>query len=88
LSFLNGSPFYTATKTGAVYIPLPQQAWVSVGACSCSRCKGAEGFWDTMVVPGSNDRQAWTWTCHMPELQKGEAPAWLVRGHREGKAAR
>lgn len=78
---LNGLRFYRNKDTGAVYIPLPkaqwgQGPWTESGACTCGKCDGS-GKWDTLVIPGSNDRQPTTFTVHLPELQTGKPPSWL-----------
>jgi hypothetical protein len=84
---MNALLFYTAPDTGAIYIPLPRSAWTPAlpddngrSICSCSFCKGADGYWDTLVIPGQNDKQPYTFTVHMPELQTGNVPKWLTRG--------
>lgn len=81
---LNRLRFYTAVGTGAIYIALPQELWspalpdeAGQSICHCAVCKGANGYWDTLVIPGLNDRQPYTFTVHMPELQTGRAPDWL-----------
>jgi hypothetical protein len=82
---LNGCDIYTAPETGAIYIPLPREAWAPAGACVCEHCRrtgATEAFWDTLVIPGGNDRQPTTFTVHMPELQRYsvDIPTWLQRG--------
>lgn len=77
----NGLRIYTVEETGAKYIPLPREqwgssAWTDSGPCTCGKCDGS-GLWDTLVIPGTNDKQAFTFTVHMPELQTGNAPKWL-----------
>lgn len=93
---LNGQVFYTHSDTGAVYVPLPREAWAPIdGGCMCQECvpsgerKPAVAYWDTLVIPGWNDRQPYTFTVHFPELQREplEVPSvgghkW-VRGHRK-----
>lgn len=81
---MNGLTFYTS-GTGAIYVPLPREVWRSCGECHCPECQGREGFWDTLVVPGANDGQPYTFTVHFPKLRT-ECPDWLTRGHR--RAAR
>lgn len=87
---LNGVRFFTSEK-GAVYIPLPREAWRSCGTCNCPVCKGAEGFWDTMAVPGPDANMGHTWTLHFPELQDNKSlkdcPEWLVWGWRRKETA-
>lgn len=82
-NLLNGLLIYVARETGAFYIPLPreqwgQSAWTDGGKCFCGKCDGS-GLWDTLVVPGKNDKQSHTFTIHCPELQTGNIPEWLMR---------
>ena len=80
-NLLNGQRYFTVTETGAIYVPLPRELWGSspwteAGPCTCGRCDGS-GLWDTLVIPGKNDRSGTTFTVHMPELQNGNRPEWL-----------
>jgi len=88
---LNGLPYYVTKDSGAIYIPLPREAWRSAGRCDCPYCKGGEGFWDTLAIPpppapGARAERVdfgHTWTVHFPELQRGRGertPDWLTRG--------
>jgi len=87
---LNGSNFYTALETGAIFIALPREAWRSAGTCVCHVCKASnasEAFWDTLVIPGRNDKGTYAFTVHMPELHRQAASLrnphgerWLVPG--------
>ena len=81
---LNGVRYYVAKETGAIYIPLPYQCWSPAlpdaqgeHNCNCPYCKGAEAWWDTLVIPGGNDKLGTTFTVHMPQLQIGNIPDFL-----------
>lgn len=85
-NLLNGLRVYTVKETGAKYIPLPKDAWSPAlpleggeSPCDCPYCKGANSYWDTLVIPGKNDRSGTTFTVHMPQLQVGDIPVWLKR---------
>lgn len=60
-------------RGNTVFIPLPVSLWKSCGPCHCDRCKGREGFWDTVAVAEKPNRRQTdtTWTVHMPELHGG-----------------
>jgi hypothetical protein len=88
---LNGANFYTAKETGAIFIALPREAWRPIdGGCQCSVCKASgatEAFWDTLVIPGRNDKGTYAFTVHMPELHRQGAGVrnpqgehWLIAG--------
>lgn len=87
-NLLNGQPYYTAPETGAIYIPIPADvAALALGGegCSCAFCKAHPDLparWDTLVIPGGNDRQPSTFTVHMPELGAGNRPDWLQLGRK------
>ena len=70
----NGLNIYVNKDNTARYIALPQNAWRSAGRCDCKYCKGAEGFWDTLVVPNTGS----TFNVHCPELQSN-TPSFLKR---------
>lgn len=77
----NGLRTYIVKETGAVYIPLPkehwgQSDWTDTGKCTCGKCDGS-GQWDTLVIPGHNDKSGSTFTIHFPELQTGKLPQWF-----------
>lgn len=85
-NLLNGVRYYTAKETGAVFIPLPREMWAPAlpdcGPCSCNYCKRGDGtaYWDTLVIPGQNDKSGTTFTVHMPALHAGgETPEFLKK---------
>lgn len=85
-NLLNGVRYYTAKETGAVFIPLPRELWAPAlmdadgnHSCDCPQCKGADAWWDTLVIPGHNDRSGTTFTVHMPQLQIGMVPEFLKK---------
>jgi hypothetical protein len=91
---LNGLTFYTHEETGAIFIPLPSSAWTpalpGLGPCSCPDCAGKPDnvpMWDTLVIPGDNDRHniryTTTYTIHAPGLQVGRLLPGLTLGHRK-----
>lgn len=54
---------------GATYVPLSRDHWVPCGRCDCPKCKGNEGYWDTLVVPDAGNGDT-TFMVHWPELQE------------------
>lgn len=54
---------------GTIFVRLPRELWRSCGSCDCPRCRGGEGFWDTLAVP--TDGRGHTYTVHHPEARHG-----------------
>ena len=53
-----------------IFIPLPKEAWRSCGDCNCDRCRGGEGYWDTIAVSAKKKGYRYTWMVHRPELHR------------------
>lgn len=63
-------------RRGATYVRLPTELWRSCGICRCSSCNGAEGYWDTLVIPAKGT----TWTVHMPAESVAGFKSYIAEG--------
>jgi len=69
LPTLNGAKVIERRPT-TIFVRLPRELWRSVGRCDCSKCNGAEGFWDTLAIaadPSRDNYRDYAWTVHHPD---------------------
>ena len=70
------------TTPEAVYLRLPRELQLPApeGGCSCGHCDNRP-MWDTLVVPTTGDRNASTFTVHMPDGAVAGFVAHMRRRH-------